>query len=139
MSPRGLGKSRRWRAALAWSLSAALLVGYALLGEEDPGRAPGGAEGDGGQLPDEDRGREILEVTEVRPGEATPGSAIEVSFIDTYANRARPLHAWLSVTDYRIGRQQPAVELEVLHAGEGRLVVRVPQSSIEGRAKLRVG
>ena len=141
-----LGNTRRWRAAIVWSISTALLVGYAFMGaESDNGRASpesgaGAAASDGlPQLPDEDRGRETIEVTDVRPAEAAPGSAIEVTFVNTYANRNRPLQAWLSVTDYRAGRQQSAVELEVLHATEGRLVVRVPKQAYEGRAKLRVG
>jgi Na+/phosphate symporter len=75
----------------------------------------------------------------VRPPEAAPGSAIEVDFVNTFSKRNRPLQAWLSVTDYRAGRQQSAVELEVLHASDDRLVVRVPQQAYEGRAKLRVG
>jgi Na+/phosphate symporter len=140
-------KSRRWRAALVWSISAALLIGYAFMGEErdnsrqSEGRQLGqaGQPIDGPQLPDEERGREIIEVTDVRPAEAAPGSAIEVDFVNTFTKRDRPLQAWLSVTDYRAGRQQSAVELEVMHASEGRLVVRVPQHAFEGRAKLRVG
>ena len=56
---------------------------------------------------------------EVRPGEATPGGAIEVAFINTYKNQDRPLHAWLSVTDYRSGRQLPTTELQVLHERGG--------------------
>jgi Na+/phosphate symporter len=138
MSP--LVKNRRWRAGIVWGLSAALLLGYALLGEEEPGTPTSAVNTDSSaQLPDEDRGREVLEVTEVRPGEASPGSALEVNIVNTYSNRARPLHAWLSVTNYRNGRQQPAVELEVLHASDDRMVVRVPQQAFEGRAKLRVG
>jgi phosphate:Na+ symporter len=135
-------KSRRWRAVLVWSLSAALLLGYALLGEEDAGSHQSAVNDGGPQLPDEDRGRELLEVTEVRPGEASPGSALEVSFINTYQafqEQKRPLRAWLSVTNYRTGQQQAATELDVLHASGDRLVVRVPQQAFEGRAKLRVG
>jgi hypothetical protein len=125
----------------AWSLSAALLLGYAVLGDEgDESNQPAASEGDPSpQLPDEDRGKELIEVVEVRPGEATPGSAVEVSFINTMADRSRPLRAWLSITDYRSGKQLPGTELEVLHASEERLVARVPTQAFEGRAKLRVG
>ncbi|HEY0708986.1 MAG TPA: hypothetical protein VGG33_19415, partial [Polyangia bacterium] len=138
MSP--LSKSRRWRAAVTWSLSAALLLGYVLL-KESPSTPPvaEAMRQAGPQLPDEDRGREIIEVTEVRPGEANPGSAVEVTFINTFANKARPLRAWMSVTDYKAGRQQAASELEVLRADDGRMIVRIPPQAFEGRAKLRVG
>jgi hypothetical protein len=130
-------KHRRWRAAAAWSLSAALLIGYTLMDEPDPTATTDSPET--AQLPEEDRGKELIEVVEVRPGEVTPGSAIEVFFINTYAQKNRPFHAWLSVTDYRTGRQLPATELEVLHADDERVVVRVPRQAFEGRAKLRVG
>jgi Na+/phosphate symporter len=133
---------RRWRRIAAWSLSAALLVGYAVLGDEgDEGGQPASeAALPSPQLPDEDRGKEVIEVVEVRPGEATPGSAVEVSFINTMTSqRARPLRAWLSITDYRSGKQLPGTELEVLHASDERLVARVPAQAFEGRAKLRVG
>jgi Na+/phosphate symporter len=132
-------KSRRWKTVIVWTISAALLLGYALLDEPGENLPAASETSDGPQLPDEERGRELIEVTEVRPAEATPGSAVEVTFVNTYLNQARPFHAWLSVTDYRAGRQQASVELDILHAGEGRLVVRVPQDAFEGRAKLRVG
>jgi hypothetical protein len=131
---------RRWRIALAWSASAALLVSYALLGGSgDDGRDLPEATDATPQLPDEDQGKELLEVVEVRPGEASPGGAVEIAFINTVRDRQRPLRAWLSVTDYRNGRQQPSAEMQVLHGGDDRLVVRVPQQAFEGRAKLRVG
>jgi Na+/phosphate symporter len=131
-------KHRRWRMAAAWAVSAALLVGYTLLDEPDPSNSPDSAPS-GLQLPEEDRDKELIEVMEVTPGEVTPGSAVEVSFINTFKNRARPLHAWLSITDYRTGRQFPTAELQVLHGADSEMVVRVPQKAIEGRAKLRVG
>src|SRR5215211_866130 len=131
---------RRWRIALAWSASAALLVCYALLGGsgDDVRDVPEATE-TAIQLPEEDQGKELLEVVEVRPGEASPGSAVEITFINTMRDRRRPLRAWLSVTDYRNGRQQPSSEMQVLHGGDDRLVLRVPQQAFEGRAKLRVG
>ena len=133
-------RRRRWRTGLAWALAAALLLGYALLGGESDESQPITNEEDAAaQLPEEDRGKEIIEVIEVRPGETTPGSAVEISFINTYANKARPLRAWLSVTDYRAGRQLPSTELEVLHSDDGRLVARIPGQAFEGRAKVRVG
>jgi hypothetical protein len=131
-------KHRRWRAAAAWSASAALLIGYTLLDEQDPATSQDATEA-AVQLPEEDRGKELIEIVEVRPGEVTPGSAIEVSFINTYKQKNRPLSASLSVTDYRTGRQLPTTELEVLHGGDDRLAVRIPRQAFEGRAKLRVG
>ncbi len=135
-------KHRRWRTAAAWSVSAALLLGYTLLDEGEPSNGTGPAEEGAGatatQLPEEDRNKELIEVVEVR-GEPTPGSAVEVAFIDTYKQRSRPLAASLSVTDYRSGRQLPTTEMQVMHRGEDTLVVRIPQQAFEGRAKLRVG
>jgi hypothetical protein len=131
-------KHRRWRTAAAWTISAALLVGYTLLDEPDPDGAPEGEEA-AAQLPEEDRNKELIEVVEVRPGEAHPGSAVEVAFINTFKDRSRRLMAWLSVTDYRTGRQLPSTELEVLLAGDDRMVVRIPRQAFEGRAKLRLG
>ena len=131
---------RRWRIAFAWAASAALLVGYALLGEagdDNPGMPE--ATDASPQLPEEDQGKELLEVVEVRPGEVSPGSAVEIAFVNTFAQKQRPLRAWLSVTDYRSGRQLPSTEMEVLHGSDERLVARVPQQAFEGRAKLRVG
>jgi Na+/phosphate symporter len=133
-------KRRRWRPGLTWALSAALLIGYALLRSEgDEPRTVDEADDPVAQLPDEDRGKELLEVIEVRPGETTPGSAVEISFINTYADHSRPLRAWLSVTDYRAGKQLPSTELKVLLNSEGRLVARIPPAAFEGRAKVRVG
>jgi Na+/phosphate symporter len=131
-------KHRRWRTAAAWAVSAALLIGYTLLDEPETAVTPEATEA-GIQLPEEDRGKELIEVVEVRPGEPTPGSAVEVWFINTYQQKNRPLQAWLSVTDYRAGRQLPTTEMEVLHGGDDRIVVRVPRQAFEGRAKLRVG
>ena len=131
-------KHRRWRTAAAWSVSAALLFGYTFLDEKEPSQAPDAADA-GAQLPEEDRNKELIEVIEVRPGDATAGGAIEVAFINTFKNKDRPLNAWLSVTDYRSGRQLPTTELQVLLSAEERIVVRVPQQAFEGRAKLRVG
>jgi hypothetical protein len=133
-----LTRQRRWRAAVAWSASAALLVGYALLDEKDTNDGPDTSEA-GAQLPEDDRGKELLEVVDVRPADANPGGAIEVSYINTFQKKNQLLHACLSVTDYRSGRQMPSTELEVLLRGEDRLVVRVPRNAFEGRAKLRVG
>jgi Na+/Pi-cotransporter len=131
---------RRWRIALAWTASAALLLGYALLGESgDDGANVPEASDASAQLPEEDQGKELIEVVEVRPGEVSPGGAVEVGFVNTFAKRKRPMRAWLSVTDYRSGRQMPSTEMEVLHGSDERLVARVPQQAFEGRAKLRVG
>jgi Na+/phosphate symporter len=130
---------RRWRLILAWALSAALLGGYALLGDDPaPGGGPDLGE-TGPQLPEEDRGKEMIEVVEVRPADPAPGGAVEVDFINTFQNKRRPLHAWLSVTDYAAGKQLPSTEMERLHASDERLIVRVPLEAFEGRAKLRVG
>jgi hypothetical protein len=131
-------KHRRWRMAAAWGVSAALLLGYTWLDEAEPSSGQDGPANEA-QLPEEDRSKELIEVMEVTPGEVTPGSAVEVTFINTFKNRDRPLHAWLSVTDYRTGRQFPTTELQVLHGADSEMVVRIPQKAFEGRAKLRVG
>src|SRR4029453_5248899 len=115
----------------AWSLSAALLVGYFVLGDEGDEGRPAPAQGEQSpQLPEEDRGKELIEVVEVRPGEAPPGSAVEVPFVNTYPAQTRPLRAWLSITDYRSGKQLPGTELEVLHAGDEGLVARHPHHAL---------
>jgi hypothetical protein len=119
--------ARRLRLALAWTLSAAVVGGYYLIGgtgEDEEGRvrevaAPAPAD-------DDDK----LDIVEVIPSEATPGSALQVRFTGGHGE----VRALLSTS----GEGSRAESLELLHGKPGEIVVRVPAAARPGRHKLRL-
>jgi Na+/phosphate symporter len=117
--------TRRLRLALAWTLSAAVVGGYYLIGgedDEDKVHAPvvePAAEGD------------KLDIFEVVPSEATPGSALQVRF----TGGGEAVRALLSTSGAEGTKAEP---LEKLSGKAGEIVVRVPANAKAGRHKLRL-
>ena len=121
---------RRVRLALTWTLSACLLCGYALMEEGDPDDKP--------TLPGQAaacvEGAE-LDIVQVDPGEPTPGSAVEISYVCAATEDRLPVRALLSAP---AGSPTAVKELEVLRGGSGRTVARIPNDARAGRRELRI-
>jgi Na+/phosphate symporter len=119
--------ARRLKLGLAWALSAAIVGAYYLVGgdetEEGADKVHVTAPAEAGDK---------LDIFEVVPSEATPGSALQVRFT---GGRGDGVRAILSVpaTD---GTRAEALERLQLKPGE--IVVRVPASVTPGRHKLRL-
>jgi Na+/phosphate symporter len=130
---------RRLRRALALGLPLLLLGVYAVLGDSESGSAGPGASGP--ILPEEKGADERIEILEVKPAEVTPGGVVEVLLIDTFKQAKGKLGARFSVRDYAADREMKVGyrDMEVVHAAEGLLVLRIPKAAFPGRAKLRVG
>jgi Na+/phosphate symporter len=118
--------TRRLRLGLAWALSALVVGGYYLIGghdDEDQARSPAAVPAEEGDK---------LDIFEVVPSEATPGSAVQVRFTGGHGKAVRAL---LSASGAEGTKAEP---LEQLSGKAGELVVRVPASARPGRHKLRL-
>jgi Na+/phosphate symporter len=118
--------ARRLRLGVAWALSAAVVGGYYLIGgeeDEDKTRAPAA-------IPAEEGDK--LDIFEVVPSEATPGSALLVRFT---GSRGEAVRALLSASGAEGTKAEP---LQRLSGKPGEIVVRVPASATPGRHKLRL-
>jgi Na+/phosphate symporter len=118
--------TRKLRLGLAWALSIVLVGGYYLVGGEDDEervRAPAPPPAEEGDK---------LDIYEVVPSEATPGSALQVRFT---GGRGEGVKALLSTSG---AEGTKAEALERLSSKPGEIVVRVPAAATPGRHKLRL-
>jgi Na+/phosphate symporter len=123
--------ARRARMVAVWAVSAAIIGGYYLVGDDsDEGDARATAAP--AALEDDDK----LDVIDVQPGEPTPGSALAVRYVEGKQARSKtPVRALLSAPS---GEATRTVDLDVLERHEGEVVVRVPKDARPARHKLRL-
>lgn len=111
---------RRLRIALAWTLSALLVVVYLLLPEGSSDRA---FDASGSTAHDAEPDK--LDIVDISPSSAGPGSALAITYVDPVGQG--PVRAFA-------GKQ----ELEVLASRPGSLVARLPLNREPKRIKIRV-
>jgi len=130
-----MGKSehaRRVRLVIAWALSAVIIGGYYLSGDEEaeqevraPRPPPTAA------TPSDNDNLEIVDVI----GDVTPGSAVQLRFLRGDPPNAAPVRAVLSTQTVE-GTQ--AYPLEIVHAQKDEIVVRIPKEAKPAKYKLRL-
>jgi phosphate:Na+ symporter len=124
-------RGRRWRVAAAWVLSAAVIGGYYLSGDDAAEESRGPKAPPAGAKPDDNDKLEIVDVA----GDPTPGSALQVRFLRRDTADPRPVKAILSVPTPEGTRAQT---LQTLHAAKDEIVVRLPPDAPPERHKLRL-
>src|SRR5262245_6170472 len=121
---------RRLQVGLAWVLSLALVASYYLVGD-------GGEEDDrsGAHTVAPKSEDDALDIIDVRESDPTPGSLVEVYYVNGDPTKRDRMRAILS---HSTPNGTIKWELEVVQRNKGSLVVRIPKDARPARHKLRV-